>query len=209
MAKRDYYEVLGVNRDASEEDIRKAYRKLAMAHHPDRNPENPKAEEKFKEAKEAYEVLSEADKRSAYDRFGHQGVDAQAGSPMPSAISSARSSARAVRAPASTAAPICVTTSRSHSRMRRAGPRPASASPPWKPARPATAAAPNRGPSRSAVRPVTARARSASSRASSPSRRPARAAAAAARSSRSLAAPVRAPAASRSRRRCRSRSPSE
>ncbi len=79
MAKRDYYEVLGVNRDASEEDIRKAYRKLAMQHHPDRNPENPKAEEKFKEAKEAYEVLSESDKRSAYDRFGHQGVDAQAG----------------------------------------------------------------------------------------------------------------------------------
>lgn len=79
MAKRDYYEVLGVNRDASEEDIRKAYRKLAMQHHPDRNPENPKAEEKFKEAKEAYEVLSEPDKRSAYDRFGHQGVDAQSG----------------------------------------------------------------------------------------------------------------------------------
>jgi molecular chaperone DnaJ len=79
MAKRDYYEVLGVNRDASEEDIRKAYRKLAMQHHPDRNPENPKAEERFKEAKEAYEVLSEPDKRAAYDRFGHQGVDAQSG----------------------------------------------------------------------------------------------------------------------------------
>src|SRR5512145_661721 len=79
MAKRDYYEVLGVNRDASEEDIKKAYRKLAMQHHPDRNPENPKAEDKFKEAKEAYEVLSEPDKRAAYDRFGHQGVDAQSG----------------------------------------------------------------------------------------------------------------------------------
>ena len=79
MAKRDYYEVLGVNRDASEEDIKKAYRKLAMQHHPDRNPDNPKAEEKFKEAKEAYEVLSEPDKRAAYDRFGHQGVDAQSG----------------------------------------------------------------------------------------------------------------------------------
>jgi molecular chaperone DnaJ len=79
MAKRDYYEVLGVNRDASEEDIRKAYRKLAMQHHPDRNPENPKSEERFKEAKEAYEVLSEADKRAAYDRFGHQGVDAHSG----------------------------------------------------------------------------------------------------------------------------------
>jgi molecular chaperone DnaJ len=79
MAKRDYYEVLGVNRDASEDEIKKAYRKLAMQHHPDRNPDNPKAEEKFKEAKEAYEVLSAEDKRAAYDRFGHQGVEAGAG----------------------------------------------------------------------------------------------------------------------------------
>ncbi len=79
MAKRDYYEVLGVNRDASEEEIKKAYRKLAMQHHPDRNPDNPKAEEKFKEAKEAYEVLCDADRRAAYDRFGHRGVEAGAG----------------------------------------------------------------------------------------------------------------------------------
>jgi molecular chaperone DnaJ len=79
MAKRDYYEVLGVNRDASEEDIKKAYRKLAMQHHPDRNPDNAKAEEKFKEAKEAYEVLCDPDKRAAYDRFGHAGVDTHAG----------------------------------------------------------------------------------------------------------------------------------
>jgi molecular chaperone DnaJ len=78
MAKRDYYEVLGVNRDASDDDIKKAYRKLAMQFHPDRNPDNPKAEERFKEAKEAYEVLSEADRRAAYDRFGHAGVDASA-----------------------------------------------------------------------------------------------------------------------------------
>jgi len=75
LAKRDYYEVLGVNRDASDEDIKKAYRKLAMKWHPDRNPDNPKAEEKFKEAKEAYEILSEAPKRSAYDQYGHAGVD--------------------------------------------------------------------------------------------------------------------------------------
>ena len=59
MAKRDYYEVLGVNRDADEEAIKKAYRRLAMKHHPDRNPDNPKAEEQFKEAKEAYEVLTD------------------------------------------------------------------------------------------------------------------------------------------------------
>jgi molecular chaperone DnaJ len=75
MAKRDYYDVLGVNRDASDEDIKKAYRRLAMKWHPDRNPENPKAEEHFKEAKEAYEILSDAQKRGAYDRFGHAGVD--------------------------------------------------------------------------------------------------------------------------------------
>src|SRR5579864_9329214 len=79
MAKRDYYEILGVNRDASEDEVKKAYRKLAMKHHPDRNPDNPKAEEHFKEAKEAYEVLSDSSKRAAYDRFGHAGVDPQAG----------------------------------------------------------------------------------------------------------------------------------
>ena len=78
MAKRDYYEVLGVNRDAGEDDIKKAYRKLAMKHHPDRNPDNPAAEEKFKEAKEAYEILSDSQKRAAYDQFGHAGVDAAA-----------------------------------------------------------------------------------------------------------------------------------
>ncbi len=79
MAKRDYYEVLGVNRDASDADIKKAYRRLAMKYHPDRNPDSAKAEEQFKEAKEAYEVLSEADKRAAYDQFGHAGVDQSAG----------------------------------------------------------------------------------------------------------------------------------
>src|SRR5205085_1234237 len=75
MAKRDYYEVLGVNRDCSEEDLKKSYRRLAMKWHPDRNPENPRAEEHFKEAKEAYEVLCEPAKRAAYDQFGHAGVD--------------------------------------------------------------------------------------------------------------------------------------
>jgi molecular chaperone DnaJ len=78
MAKRDFYEVLGVNRDASEEDVKKAYRKLAMKWHPDRNPDNPKAEEHFKEAKLAYEILSDSKKRAAYDQFGHAGVDPSA-----------------------------------------------------------------------------------------------------------------------------------
>ena len=78
MSKRDFYEILGVNRDASSEDIKKAYRKLAMKHHPDRNPDNPKAEAQFKEAKEAYEILSDEQKRTAYDQYGHAGVDPQA-----------------------------------------------------------------------------------------------------------------------------------
>jgi molecular chaperone DnaJ len=79
MAKKDYYEVLGVNRDASEDELKKAYRKLALKWHPDRNPDNPKAEEHFKEAKEAYEVLTDAQKRAAYNQFGHAGVDPSAG----------------------------------------------------------------------------------------------------------------------------------
>src|SRR5947208_16628814 len=74
MAKRDYYEVLGVNRDADEEAIKKAFRRLAMKHHPDRNPDNPKADELFKEAKEAYEILADVNKRAAYDRYSRSGV---------------------------------------------------------------------------------------------------------------------------------------
>ena len=75
MAKRDYYEVLGVPRNASEADIKKSYRRLAMKYHPDRNPDDTSAEGSFKEAKEAYEILSDAQKRAAYDQFGHAGVD--------------------------------------------------------------------------------------------------------------------------------------
>ena len=79
MSKRDYYEVLGGNRDAGDDEIKKAYRKLAMKFHPDRNPDNKDAEEKFKEAKEAYEMLSDPQKKAAYDRYGHAGVDPSMG----------------------------------------------------------------------------------------------------------------------------------
>ena len=81
MADRDYYEVLGVSRDAQADEIKKAYRKLAIQYHPDKNRGNPEAEEKFKEATEAYEVLSDAQKRQAYDRFGKAGVGAGAAGP--------------------------------------------------------------------------------------------------------------------------------
>src|SRR5699024_7856486 len=79
MAKRDYYENLGVQKNACNNELRKAYRRLAMKYHPDRNPDSAEAEEKFKEAKEAYEILSDENKRAAYDRFGHAGVDPNAG----------------------------------------------------------------------------------------------------------------------------------
>ena len=75
MAKRDYYELLGVDKNASADDIKRAYRKLAVKYHPDKNPDNKEAEEKFKEAAEAYSVLSDADKKARYDQFGHAGVE--------------------------------------------------------------------------------------------------------------------------------------
>jgi molecular chaperone DnaJ len=74
MSKRDFYEVLGVTRNASQEEIKKAYRKLAIQYHPDKNPNNPDAEQKFKECAEAYEVLRDPEKRQRYDRFGHEGM---------------------------------------------------------------------------------------------------------------------------------------
>ena len=85
MAKRDFYEILGVPKNATDEDIKKAYRKMAMKHHPDRNQgdDAKKSEEKFKEAKEAYEMLSDAQKRAAYDQHGHAGVDPSMGGGRP------------------------------------------------------------------------------------------------------------------------------
>ena len=79
MSRRDYYEVLAIDRQASDQQIKSAYRKLALKFHPDRNPGNHEAEEKFKEAAEAYAVLADAQKRSLYDRFGHAGVTNAAG----------------------------------------------------------------------------------------------------------------------------------
>src|SRR5688500_20060181 len=77
--KRDYYEVLGIAREASLDDIKKAYRKLAVKYHPDKNPGDKDAEEKFKEAAEAYGVLSDEEKRARYDRYGHQGIGGATG----------------------------------------------------------------------------------------------------------------------------------
>ena len=79
MAKRDYYEVLEVQRGASADEIKKAYRKAALKYHPDKNPGDKSAEEKFKEAAEAYDVLSNPDKRARYDQFGHEGMSGAGG----------------------------------------------------------------------------------------------------------------------------------
>ena len=136
--KRDYYEVLGVARGATEEEIKRAYRKLAVKFHPDKNPDDPHAEEKFKELGEAYDVLMDAEKRAAYDRYGHaafaQGTGPRAAGFTIRSIFSAKSLAARRRrrnlrkffrraaarsiAKAGSAAPICATTCRSHSKKR-------------------------------------------------------------------------------------------
>ena len=113
MAKRDYYEVLGVERGASEAELKKAYRRLAMKYHPDRNPDDEGAIDKFKEANEAYEILTDAQKRAAYDQYGHAGVDSLAvTSPislaMYSAIFSVEAAVVAAVVPVCNAAATCV-----------------------------------------------------------------------------------------------------
>jgi curved DNA-binding protein CbpA len=220
MAKRDFYDILGVNRDASDEEIKKAYRKLAMKHHPDRNPDNPKAEEHFKEAKEAYEILSDSQKRAAYDQYGHAGVDPQSGMGgggfggaggfsdafggiFDEIFGGGRGAAADV--PMSIAAPTCATTSKSRSNKPPSVRKPRSASRPWKPASRARAAAPRPAHSRRPARPARAAVRFACSKASSRSSRPARNATAPASSSPNPAAAATAPDASSSTRRWRSR----
>ncbi|MFT5740553.1 MAG: molecular chaperone DnaJ, partial [Gammaproteobacteria bacterium] len=79
MSQRDYYEVLGVSRSSTDAELKKAFRRLAMKYHPDRNPDDAEAEHNFKEAKEAFDILSNSNKRAAFDQFGHAGVDRSAG----------------------------------------------------------------------------------------------------------------------------------
>ena len=79
MSKRDYYQILGVEKNVSQSELKKAYRRLAMKYHPDRNPDSQQAEEQFKEVKEAYEILTDSQKRAAYDQFGHAGIDPSMG----------------------------------------------------------------------------------------------------------------------------------
>jgi DnaJ-class molecular chaperone len=103
MAKRDYYEVLGVERGASGEEIKKAFRKKAKELHPDRNADNPDAEAQFKEVNEAYDVLKDGDKKAAYDRFGHAAFDGG----MAAARAPVASAARRVRAISPPPSPTC------------------------------------------------------------------------------------------------------
>jgi DnaJ-class molecular chaperone len=191
VSRRDYYEILEVSRTATDQEIKSSYRKLALKYHPDRNQGDKKAEEKFKEAAEAYAILSDPDNRARYDRFGHAGVGGGAqgfdpsqftGSKTSSAGSATSSgSAAAAVAPARSAAPISATTSRSSSSRRPRASRPASRSRAMKRARAARATARRPAPRPPSARSAGAPASCATSRGSSRSRAPAGSAAAPAR----------------------------
>ena len=176
--KRDYYEVLGVEKNASDAEIKKAYRKLAMKYHPDQNPGDKSAEEKFKEINEAYEVLSDADKKARYDQYGFAGVDpnfnpnaaASAASEI-WAIFSATFSAAALRHPPAAEegrarARTLSARSRSALKTRPSAASARSPSPASRPAAPATAPARRKARPRRPVRIVTAPAPCARSRTS-------------------------------------------
>ena len=202
MSKRDYYKVLELARNATEAEIKKAYRRLAMKFHPDRNPDDKEAEEKFKEAKEAYEVLTDAQKRAAYDQFGHAGLEADprrrrdSARPKPSATSSARclatsSAAVAAAAHRCFAARTCATASSSISIRRSSATASRSIFRRSRECGTCSGSGAAKGSSAGHLRHLRRpRAGARSARDSSAFNRPARAAKAAARSSRSRATPA-------------------
>ena len=209
MSKRDYYEVLGLNRDSSEDDIKKAYRRLAMKYHPDRNPDNPRAEEHFKETKEAYEILSDPRKRSAYDQHGHAGVDPGMGAAdyraaflMLLAIYSAISLAADTDMRMLIAAPTCVTTWRFRSNRQHAALEQKSTYQRWMFAKPVTAAAPSQAHRPSHALPATVMVKCECSKGFFQSHRHAQSATAAENSFQALVPPAAARAESDSIRHC-------
>src|ERR1700732_2665194 len=200
--KRDYYEVLAVDRGAGEEDLKKSYRRLAIQFHPDRNPGDKQAEERFKELNEAYQVLSDPERRAQYDRYGHAAFQNQQGNGFGFEFTQGFEEVFSDifgdffgtgRGRTRGAATICATTSRSSSRKRRAAPKKLSSSSAWRPATPAPEPVRAAAPRALAPAPIAAApGRSAPSRASFPSPPPAANAAAKARSSPTPAPSARA-----------------
>ena len=195
MAKRDYYEVLGLQRTVTAEEIKKAYRQLAVKHHPDKNPGDKNAEEKFKELSEAYEVLSEPQKRAAYDQYGHAAFDPRmragggraggfhdpfeifrevlAGAAVGASSTNSSAADSAIR-PGRNAGQICATTWRSASRKPFSAANARLLSRSSTPAKPAAAAGPSRARGRRFVPNAAGAGRSSRLGASSVSPRPAR-----------------------------------